>query len=267
MRRYVKEFVTRYKNDPTILMWELENESFLEADVSNGLGEKINWIKEFYPKVTKFREKHVVEDFFTFDQLVEFYRETVAYIHSLDVNHIISSGDANVRDECSSRREGFPDRFRFRVDTVSEHMANWAASQAPVDVWSLHFGGSFTDRFKTPADDLDQLDYLRAFIRTARDASAPLSIGELTQHPPRFKQDPEAKWCRAALSVIEEEGVPLTSLWVFGFKWQGKDGLNISSCSEHPALMKQIGEFNRKYSHLSEAHSRVPPKRKSRTSR
>jgi len=33
VHRYVREFVTRYKDDPTVLMWELLNEGMLAADV------------------------------------------------------------------------------------------------------------------------------------------------------------------------------------------------------------------------------------------
>ena len=36
------------------------------------------------------------------------YREHTAFIKSLDPNHLVTSGDAQVRPECTSRRETFP---------------------------------------------------------------------------------------------------------------------------------------------------------------
>ena len=94
--RYVREFVSRYADDPTVLMWELGNEHFLFADVdmegraAHGSG--------IYPEnATNVRETYSREDSFTFDMLVEFHKEITAYIKSLDPNHLVTSGDSGPR--------------------------------------------------------------------------------------------------------------------------------------------------------------------------
>ena len=245
--RYVREFVSRYANDPTVLMWELGNEHFLLADVdmkgrpAPGRG--------IYPEdAGPVPETYAREDSFTFDMLVSFQKEMAAYIKSLDPNHLVTSGDSGPREESVSRRETFPD-FRFRTDTVREHLSNLLASQPePLDVLSVHMYGNFTTRGKV--GDLPHLDFLRCRVRAIHAANAPVFVGELGQTNPYMQEDAEAKWTRAAIDLLDEEGVALVALWVWHFPWQDKD-FNIPNSEAQPLLMRRVADFNQ-YARLGE---------------
>lgn len=134
---YVREFVTRYKDDSNILMWELQNEAFLRADVN--VQDRPARPKGVYPPgFSNYREKYTIEDSFRFDDLVRFYKEMTTFIKTIDQNHLVTSGDSGVREESACRRETFPD-FKWRNDTLHEHLSNLLESQTePLDVFSLH---------------------------------------------------------------------------------------------------------------------------------
>jgi len=244
--KYVGEFVNRYKDNPVVLLWELTNEAFLKADV-NMAGRRAK-PKGVYPDgATEIREVYELEDSLRFDTLLKLYKEVTAYIKSIDQNHLVTSGDSGPREESMCRRLTFPN-FKWRDDTIREHLSNLLESQPePLDVFSIHMYGNFTTHRKV--GHLPHMDFLRARVRAIHASLSPVLIGELGQSKPHFQSDPEAKWTRAAIDMLEQEGVALIALWVWHFPWQDKD-FNIPNGAAQPLLMERVREFNRKHAGL-----------------
>ncbi len=243
---YVREFVTRYRDDPVVLMWELENEAFLAADVDlqnrPAPGRGI-----FPPDSTAYRASYTREDSLRFEMLVRGYRELTALIKSLDPHHPVTSGDSGVREESMSRRETFPN-FQWRTDSLREHLSNLLESQPePLDVMSLHAYGNFRQRSKI--GDLSALELLVARVRAVHAARLPVFVGELGQLDPNLREDPEGTWIRAAVDVLDEEGAALVALWVWHFPWHDRHH-NIASGADHPLLLQRVAEFNRAHAQL-----------------
>jgi endo-1,4-beta-mannosidase len=248
--RYVREFVSRYRDDPTVLMWELENECMLKADVD--MKGRNLLPKGVYPPGAVVREKGCREDSLNWAMLLKIYREHAAFIKGLDPNHLVTSGDSHVRPECTSRRETFPD-FKYRNDTLQEFLANNIASQPePFDIYSFHQYGTYAPPGKPNERwGLSSIELYRRMDRAVLAARRPLFIGELGQDKPSFKDDPEAKWTREYLDVIEQEGVPLAALWVWHFPWQPDRTLTNAT---HPLLVRRVAEFNRKHATSGPPH-------------
>ena len=245
---YVREFVTRYKDDPLVLMWELENEAFLKADV-NMKGRRAR-PKGVYPKgATGVRETYTLEDSLRFDTLTQLYKEMTTFVKELDPNHLVTSGDSGPREESMCRRLTFPN-FKWRNDTIREHLSNLLESQPePLDVLSIHMYGNFTTHRKV--GNLPHLDFLRARVRAIHASRSPAFVGELGQANPHHQADPEAKWTRAAVDLLDEEGVALIALWVWHFPWQDKD-FNIPNGAAQPLLMQRVREFNEAHAGIME---------------
>lgn len=239
-RRYVREFVSRYKDDPTVLMWELENELMLAADVD--MEGRPMAPRGVYPEGAKVRETGAREDSLTWEMTQRIYREQTAFIKSIDPDHPVTGGDAGVRPEATSRRETFPD-FKFRQDSWREHLANELAAQPePLDVYSLHH---YVPGDTGPKDvKLDAMERARLTARAVRAARVPLFIGEMGQIEPSFKADPDASWARAYVDMAEEEGISLVAVWVWHFPWQ--PDLTVDGRS-HPKLAERAREFNRRH--------------------
>ncbi len=119
---YAAKMVSRYKDDPNILMWEITNEGFLKADVVPAGSRD--------PK-----------DTMSFAQFQQLYKEAAAHIKKHDPNHLVTSGDAHPREQSMSLRRG----EKVRMDSVEEHLENLVASQSDplLDVMSIHVYGLF----------------------------------------------------------------------------------------------------------------------------
>lgn len=245
VHRYIREFVTRYRDDPTILMWELVNEAMLGADVEME-GRKL-LPAGVYPPGANPRVDGTNGDSLSFAMIQQLYREQTAYIKSLDPNHPVTSGDAAVRPECTSRRETFPD-FRFRRDTWREWLGNNLLSQPePLDVFSFHFYGHFgAEEGQEAWGGQEPLDAMRRLVRAAHAAEAPVLIGELGAQPDNRADEGNA-WVRAAIDAMEQEGTSLMTLWVWHFTWQ--PGFTLDSASA-PELVSRARAFNERWAPL-----------------
>ena len=242
MHKYAQEIVSRYKDDTNILMWELMNEGFLAADVQME-GREAPPEGVYLPTNKLRKETWKQQDSLTAPMLLQFYKEMTEYIKGIDPNHLVTSGDANVRDTSQSLRESFPEQV-WKVDSLRQNMSNLLESQPePLDVFSFHQYGSFEENQKI--GKLPYMDYYRCMILTAHASLTPILIGELGQLNPSFKDDHDSKWTISAIDMMEEEGVALICLWVWHFPHQPENDLRSST---HPSLIKRIAEFNGKYS-------------------
>lgn len=241
---YVEEFVTRYKDDPVILMWELENEVFLSADV-NAEGRPGRGAALFPEGSPYVKPILALEDSLTFSMIVQAYKEWTSIIKSLDPNHLVTSGDADVRDTSESLRRHFPDQV-WILDSLDQHVANYIESQTdPLDVCSIHLYGPNPSRH-TPGG-LSVAALATELVRAAHSKPAPVLIGELGAAEPSLQQDPDASWVRCFIDAMEQEGVSLMALWVWHFPWQPNHTI---SSSTHPLLIERMAEFNRAHAGL-----------------
>jgi len=239
---YIREFVTRYKDDSTVLLWELNNEGMHFADLDmQGMPAPP---KDCYTEGAARREKLTRQDSLTWDMMLRIYKEQASFIKELDPNHPVTSGDAGVRMECTSRRETFPD-FRFRSDTLREWVSNNLASQVePLDVMSFHNYGNFTSSDVFGFKGMSSLDMLRVEVHAAQAAQMPIFFGELGGSNPSIGNDPGAKWARQAIDVLDHEGASLIALWVWHFPRQPEHTFDSKS---QPELVKRLATFNRKH--------------------
>jgi hypothetical protein len=243
---YIRDFVTRYKDSPTVLMWELQNETMLSADVPAVFQEE----KMFEASVVKRWETSGTagklyrggprNDAFSYDEIIKLYREQCAFIHSLDPNHLVTSGDGETRPECTSRRETFPD-FKFRADTPEERIGNNLRAQPPpLDVFSYHFYGKFASPGKT---DDETSRWMRRIIRASLAEGRPVFIGEIGEIDGP-KGAPEQKWLLHWIDEAENTEISLMALWVWHFPWQPE--LTMDENNIGP-LIRRCREFNRRH--------------------
>ena len=239
---YVREFVTRCRDDPVVLLWELHNEIFLHADL-NHTGRKPKFAALYPPGTRGHRlEPTTIEDYYTTEMLTRVCADMTRFIKSIDPNHLVTTGDAHPRDCSKSLRENWP-KHVWTFDTIEEHCDSLLLQQArPLDVISLHVYGNFGTRYKV--DNLPIVDYARGMIRAAHADKRPVLVGEFGQGRKRFlKDDPGAEWFLKCFDMFGAEGVSLVTLWTVHFPWQKKD-FNIPDCAARPAVFERLRRFN-----------------------
>ncbi len=210
---YVTAIVTRYKNDPRVLFWEIGNEYNLEADLST----KVN--------------NRAPGDVVTSDQVRAFLAQIAARIHSLDKKHYVTSGNGDMRPSALHLREAMlagrnaghaldftPD---WTSDTFAEYQQIFGFFNPPnVDILSAHQyppDKPDTATYNGGASWLveDGLHALRMpWTQYAADSlKKPLFIGEVGQKVVAGGKEQAAPWLLDYLRRAQTSDAPLVALW------------------------------------------------------
>lgn len=242
--QYIREFVSRYKDNPTILLWEIHNELMTYADV-NQAGKPVN--AGLFSDGKAPRTKKTIEDSLSYDQIVRIYREMTSFIKRIDKNHLVTSGDSKVRLECTSRRETFPN-FKYRTDTLEEWIANNINAQPkPLDVYSLHMYGPGSVGPKGEVKQMGCKNTMELFEKTItamHETGRPVFLGEFGKNWHDGK-DADPRDVLNMMEMFDRNGVSLMALWSWHFKWQDKT-FNTTSQSQ-PKIVEYVKKLNKKY--------------------
>ncbi|MCW3054492.1 MAG: putative glycosyl hydrolase, partial [Chthonomonadales bacterium] len=128
---YVTAIVTRYRNDPRVLFWEIGNEYNLEADLS------LQW---------KSRPLNEVP---TSEQIRAFLMQIGKVIKKADRKHLVTSGNADMRtaawhlQQAMRARKTAADPLNFPLDWTKDTLPQYIVmicyfNPAPLDLVSVH---------------------------------------------------------------------------------------------------------------------------------
>ncbi len=183
---YLDTMVGRYKDRDTVLMWEVSNEMNLQADLRAAAG-----------GVT-----------YSALQLGEFYADITEYIHTIDQNHLVDTGDAGLRgSQYNLLRDTLMDGgISWRADTPEEKGEILYIINHGVDVVSSHSGGNEFAAFYE-----ETMNFCRSFDK-------PFYLGETTAEvgasgDVRRKDSFELQ--KKHIEQLVESGVQLMTWWDF----------------------------------------------------
>ena len=192
--QFVREFVTRYKGRKTILFYELTNEMNNHVDVQT------------QKKCNKVKSGPCVWDNFTTPEMLEFSRDMVSLIKSIDAKTPISSGYSIPRP-AAAHLATQPNAGRFTRDTQEEFKNQLIAIHAPFDIISVHiYPTPENDRFGRPPGE--QYKMAEDAEAAARIAGKPLFIGEFGDTGP-------STFMTNILNEITHDGIDFASVWVW----------------------------------------------------
>lgn len=207
---YVTVIVTRYRNDPRVLFWEIGNEYNLEVDLSR------EW---------KDRPDH---DIPTSDQLHAFLVQMAKHIKAIDPNHLVTSGNSDMRPYAWHIRQAMlaqkvkADKLAWKMDWRSDTYEQYVEmlrylNPPPLDILSIH---SYPTGKETPpyaAGPEDKATMLAWNKRAAREIGQPLFIGEFGQTVWKDGAEVEAPWLADFLRQIPDARAPLALIWSWEF--------------------------------------------------
>jgi hypothetical protein len=197
---FIRAVVGRYRDRPTIAIWEIGNEWNLFADQQalDGPipGSSYGDAQHPGPVVRDDRNN------FTSEDLGRFYRQTATLIRSLDPHHLITTGD-------SAPRPG-------DATTEDQLVASLRRTHPdPVDVISVHY---YEEAMIAAGGTPGSPENLRLFQRAAEQIGKPLLVGEITVDPSVAGGYAGQEWARSVadtLAVIADAGIPLSLFWTF----------------------------------------------------
>jgi len=199
LTQFLQDFIGRYKDRDTILFYELTNEMNLEADLD-------------LSSHCKRPAAPCVRDYFTTEEMIEFSRQTVALIKSLDPKHMVSSGYSLPRAAAAHlmRRSGFasngPD---WTADSMDEFRHDLLAIHDPFDIVSAHIYPDAEDiRFGRPAGQ--QYELAADVSRAAKAAGKKFFIGE-------FGDKSATPFMKGLLDEVVRNDIDYAAIWVWEF--------------------------------------------------
>ena len=221
MREYVREVVTRYRDNPTIWAWEFGNEYSLQASLPNA--------KEHRPKIVPqlgTPSTRSQRDEMTFVMVRKAFTAFGKEVRKHDPQRLISTGDSTQRRSAWHQEQ----QNTWTADTPVQYAQMVALANAdPIGAISLHV---YED---------DHIQLLAQSVEVARKLNKPLFIGEFGT--PGDSAEQAAKF-RRQLQIILDQRIPLAALWVFDFAQQ-KDW-NITADNARAWQLDAIAEANQK---------------------
>lgn len=203
---YTYQIVTRYKDEPTVLFWELTNQMNLAADLE--FQRPFGW-SDLNPVHEGTSFMRLRRDNFTTEQMIPFLKGWAQLIRSLDKNHLIGTGFSAPRPAAQHLRlaKGKGDWTEDNEQEMESYLRD--THPDPVDLLSIHFYRRH-DNLRFGNKDEESAAALNVFVRVAKRIGKPLYVGETGDDYAKF---PHAPFLKNVLDEVVSLSIPLTLVW------------------------------------------------------
>lgn len=203
---YTHQIVTRYKDEPTVLFWELTNEMNLGADLGFMFPYGRSELNPVHEGTSYMRLRR---DNYTTEQMIPFLREWAQFIRSLDSHHLIGSGFSAPRPAAQHLRkaQGKGDWTQDSEQELETYLRD--THPDPIDLLSVHFYRKH-DNIRFGNKDEDAAAALAVFKRVSERIGKPLYVGETGDEYETRLNVPFLKNVLAEATRLE---IPLTLVW------------------------------------------------------
>lgn len=235
---YVTAIVTRYKEDPRILFWEIGNEYNLEADLS------AQW------------KKRPLNQIPTSFQIRAFLAQMAALIKRIDKKHPVTSGNSDMRPAAYHLREAMrphaspTDPKDYPMDWTKDTLPQYIEmlqffNPSPLDILCVHLypPGDDTPLWLLPDDTYAAT--LPWVAYASQQIGKPLFIGEVGEKVYLNGAEQKGVWTTDFLGRVVKGQTSLIALWSWEFDPNNPTQSPYSlSPTRTPNLTRLIGATN-----------------------
>ncbi|MCW3096113.1 MAG: putative glycosyl hydrolase [Chthonomonadaceae bacterium] len=240
---YVTAIVTRYRNDPRVLFWEIGNEYNLEADLS------LQW------------KSRPVNEVPTSEQIRAFLAQIATVIKKVDPRHLVTSGNADMRPAAWHLREAMrthktaADPLNYPMDWTKDTLDQYIEmiaffSPKPLDIVSVH---QYAPDPQSPdasgvswlLPDHDHAVLLSWARVASQNLNQPLFVGEFGETFVKDGKALPALWTQDFMTRIPLGTAPLAAVWAWEFAQDGKMTPNTLTPDTTPGLVGLLTTTNR----------------------
>ena len=233
---WTHQLVSRYRDNDTVLFWELSNEINLLADLAfmHPYGRS-----DANPVHLGASHMRLPRDNYTTEQMIPYLRELAGFIRSIDPNHLISTGAASPRPAAEHLR-----RAQGKGDWTEDSEAEFEiylrdTNPDPIDIISIHYYPE-DDNLRWGNKDKYSAAALSAMKRICDRIGKPMYIGETGD---KYSERPAAPYLADVLRRATELDVPITLIW----NWESPgDDYNVSPKTT-PTVVRLMEEANRRF--------------------
>jgi Cellulase (glycosyl hydrolase family 5) len=219
MREYIREVVTRYRDNPAIWAWEFGNEYSLQASLPNAESQR----PKAHPDLGT-PELRSERDDITYAMVRIAFVEFGKAVREYDRKRIILTGDSFPRHSAWHQEN----QNNWTTDTPEQFIeALRLANPDPINAISLHAYEDDARRFAMA-------------MQVAREINKPVFVGEFGT--PGDTPEEEEKF-RLLLNAIMEQEIPLAALWVYDFDNQKE--WNVTTGNARAWQLDLIAQANR----------------------
>jgi hypothetical protein len=224
---YVTAIVTRYKNDPRILFWEIGNEFNLLADLASANATPVAGA----PSVS--------------DRVRAFLEQMAALIHRLDRRHRVTSGNGDLPSYAAHLPHRWPNNrypavtsFSTEQDRFEQYQQMLDFFNPPgIDIVSVHAYPPLTDKVHWLVEDDVSALRISWTQLACTNLGKPLFVGAFGQ-PTLVNGAPQpTPWMLDFLRRLQAEGAPLSAVQ----SWEpGADDPTAGATAVSPAHTPQL---------------------------
>jgi len=229
MEDYITDVVTRYKDDPTILFWEVGNEYNLRADLDALLfGSRIVGA----PHLGTIDEL-TAADSLTTDMINQICVWVAGVVKGIDSNHMVTTGHSIPRPSAWHLMLSFPTPD-WTLDTKQQLNDYLALTHPdPIDIVSVHaYKTGANVRFEyTGSDNPSILGLLKGFTH---DMGKPLYVGEFGDIDPYSGEDTSCAFSTNEFDAMARFDIPLAGPW--SWDWYQFDPVDPTIFNIEPGL-------------------------------
>ncbi|MFN3420980.1 MAG: cellulase family glycosylhydrolase [Armatimonadota bacterium] len=214
---WVEDIVTRYRDDPTVLFWEITNEANLTVDLRpmspQGVVPPTDLTKP-HKHLTRNPGPRDWRNNWSADEMAAFVRETAVLIKSIDKNHLVAAGYSAPRPSAWHLWLGSLKRAK-KMDWTKdseEEQANFVrlVHPEPLDFVGCHF-------YLEGDKNFDQLVLLK---QVANELDKPFYVGEVgisvkVLGEQGYAHPAAQDGLRLLLEAMETLDVPLVLIWAW----------------------------------------------------
>jgi len=230
---YTRQLVGRYRDNETILFWELSNEINLGADLGpmHPYGyEGLNWpdLGTSYMRLRR--------DNYTSDDMIVYMKRLAGVIRSVDPNHLIATGNSAPRPAAQHMRheKGEMDWTPDSLDELVTYMRD--TNPDPIDLISIHFYSEH-DNMRFGNKDPLSAKALEQLKQAADRVGKPLYIGETGDS---YEKRPDTPFLKEVLETARRLKIPLTLVW----QWDSPGDPNDVNPTRTPAVVEMMERAN-----------------------
>lgn len=243
-KKYVADVVSRFADHPAVWGWEIGNEYNLGADLCDKEFKEYLW----YPYDSMPLENINGYDYYTSEELSEFYKEIANTIRQYDTYRMISTGNGEMRPAAfalysQSKAKDENHTWDLRWDTNWKgqfEFMNLLMTPVPVDTVSLHlqqatYDGSnrYIMNFRYFGRNLSSKEYFQIYYETAKSAGKACYFGEFGDLLDMEDAPDMIDKFKEITAAISDSGIQIASLWQFqDYTDEGPAGQKLEVLSE-----------------------------------